>query len=118
MDEIDYNCARLNHTEWEIINTLLFLYRDIFGYISLKTNQRLILKNNPKLINAEQIEIELPSGSCMLMKKELMKQIGGFDLTLFFILKKTYYIKNQRIGIPELFNTSAKMYSSWCFQHK
>lgn len=100
MDEIDYNCARLNHTEWEIINTLLFLYRDIFGYISLKTNQRLILKNNPKLINAEQVEIELPSGSCMLIKKELMKQIGGFDPhTFLYFEENILYKKIKELGL-------------------
>lgn len=93
MKEIDYNCARINHSNWEIINTYLMLYKDCFGYISHKTDQRYILKQHPEYINREAFEIELPSGSCMLMTKSLMQQIGGFNPHTFLYFEENILYK-------------------------
>ena len=93
MKEIDYNCARLNHSNWEIINTYMMLYKDCFGYISHKTHQRYILKQHPEYMTKEAFEIELPSGSCMLMNKSLMKQLGGFDPNTFLYYEENILFK-------------------------
>lgn len=106
LDELDYNCARLNATEWEIINVYMMWYRDIFGYISRSNNRRLILKRNIRRIDEEFIEIELPSGSCMLANKMLLRDIGGFDSNTFLyyeeniLFKKLKKINRQNYLIP------------------
>ena len=100
MKEIDYNCARINHSNWEIINTYLMLYKDCFGYISFKTNQRYILKQHPEYIDKEAFQIELPSGSCMLMKKTFIKQLGGFDPhTFLYFEENILYKKISKLGM-------------------
>lgn len=90
---IDYNCARKNHTEWELILTYLFLYKNLCGCLSRMKNQRLLLKRNPQLMKQPFVEIELPSGSCMLMKKALMQKIGGFDPNTFLYFEENILFK-------------------------
>lgn len=90
---IDYNCARKNHTEWELILTYLFLYKDFCGCLSRMKNQRFLLKRNPLLMKQPFVEIELPSGSCMLMKKALMQKIGGFDPNTFLYFEENILFK-------------------------
>lgn len=100
LKSLDYNCARKNHTEWEIILTYLFLYKDFFGYISKHVNKRLLLKHNPSLMSLQYFEIELPSGSCMLIKKALVQEIGGFDPNTFLYFEENIlYKKIQGLGM-------------------
>lgn len=99
LEAIDYNCARRNHTDWEIINTYLLWYRDLFGYISRTTRKRLMLKENPDLMRLPFFEIELPSGSCMLIDKALLREIGGFDPNTFLYFEENIlYKKIQNAG--------------------
>lgn len=99
LDGFDYNCARLCHTNWEIILTFLFMYRDIFHYISNHTHKRQLLRN-PCIDMNKPIEVELPSGSCMLIEKELMKEIGGFDAHTFLYFEENILFKKlERIGL-------------------
>lgn len=89
MISIDYNCARWNPTNWCIILTYLFLYKDLFGIRSWLNRSRFILKCHPELMQSNHIEIELPSGSCMLFEKKLMDRIKIFDPNTFL-----YYEEN------------------------
>ncbi|MCQ2194725.1 MAG: glycosyltransferase [Paludibacteraceae bacterium] len=99
MQGLDFNCARKNHTEWELILTYLFLYKDLFGFISKREAQRKILVADPNLANDELLPIDLPSGSCMLVSKELMKQIGGFDSgTFLYFEENILYKKISSLG--------------------
>lgn len=85
---IDYNCARRNPTNWELLLTFMFMFRNLGGFLSKKIEKRKILKNN-NWKKKERIEIELPSGSCMLSTKDLWKKINGFDNGTFL-----YYEEN------------------------
>lgn len=82
---IDYNCARTSVNVKEL--TRLFLSYSI-GLNSCKKEHKILLKN-PELLSSEWFEIELPSGSCMLVDKEYFKNIGGFDPNTFL-----YYEEN------------------------
>lgn len=89
MQGIDYNCARLNHSKKGLLLIHLLLKRNLFGYECKETNSRQILKKNPNYLNLPYFEIEMPSGSCMLFKKDMFKKIGGFDPNTFL-----YYEEN------------------------
>lgn len=100
LKSIDYNCARKDHTEWELILTYLFLYKDICGRLSRYREQRFLVKHNPSLINQHFFEIELPSGSCMLINKTLMLEIGAFDPNTFLYFEENIlYKKIQKLGM-------------------
>lgn len=86
---IDYNCARKNATIWEIISIYLFFGKNLFGMKTRSLKRRMILVSAPQLIEKNFFPIELPSGSCMLIKKKLIQSIGGFDPNTFL-----YYEEN------------------------
>lgn len=95
---IDYNCARKNISAWELLFTYLCWYQDVFGIFSRQDRKHLLLKSNPHLLKERRFEIELPSGSCMLMKKELMQHIDGFDSgTFLYYEENILYKKLQRL---------------------
>ncbi|MEE3484075.1 MAG: glycosyltransferase [Bacteroidales bacterium] len=97
---IDYNCARKNHKEWELILTYLFLYKDIFGIRSNYEAKRKMFVSNSSLTQNDLLPIELPSGSCMLMSKDLMSQIGGFDpRTFLYFEENILYKKIEKLGL-------------------
>lgn len=83
MQALDYNCARKSISAWVLLFTYLVWYQDPFRIFSRRNEKRLLLKAKPELKNEPRFEIELPSGSCMLMTKELMATIGGFDPNTF-----------------------------------
>lgn len=83
---IDYCCARKNCSS--ICMSLAFSY--IFARIYRKmVADSYILLNEPDLLKKPNFEIDLPSGSCMLMDKSVITQIGGFDNNTFL-----YYEEN------------------------
>ena len=97
--DIDYHCARLNQSNWGVILAYLFLCRDFFGIQTKIMNKQLILKNNKDLIKNEYLTIELPSGSCMLFDKNMMKSISGFDPNTFLYYEENIlYKKIEKIG--------------------
>ena len=96
--DIDYTCARKALTLRDRFIEYLFLFRDTFGVLSRIRKKRLILLD-PKLERDNLLEIELPSGSCMFLKKEFFFSIGLFDPNTFLYneedilfdkIKKTY----------------------------
>lgn len=106
-ESIDYNCARKSVNPWVLIHAYLFFYRDVFGVQSRDAMRRLILKSNPIRIKEKSIEIELPSGSCMLMNKSLIEDMKGFDPHTFLYYEEDILykrIKNKNLKnylIPE-----------------
>lgn len=93
---IDYNCARLDCTLKEIACYYLLYCRDFYGILSKLASKAKILVNNPALINEPAIPIELPSGSCMLIKKDLFKNIGYFDPNTFLYYEESILYRKLR----------------------
>ena len=88
LKDLDYNCARTNVTVWQMIYKNFFFY--LYVLLKKKINSHnLILLNNKVNIGKEIMQIELPSGSCMLIRKDLFKHIGYFDSRTFL-----YYEEN------------------------
>lgn len=109
MYELDHNCARLNHSNWEIINTYMMLYKDCFGYITRQNNKRYILLNHSEYATKNYIEIELPSGSCMLMNKSFIKSINSFDPhTFLYFEENILYKKTSKLGLKNYLIPSCK----------
>lgn len=109
LTSIDYNCARKNHTEWELILTYLLLYKDFCGCLSKYKKQRLLLQREQALMNLSFFDIELPSGSCMLVKKETMQRIGCFDPNTFLYYEENILFKKVcKIGMKNYIVPSVK----------
>lgn len=89
LKEIDYNCARLNHTRKDFLLLHLLLMQNFCGFKNKETRSRQILKTHPNFILSPYFEIEMPSGSCMLFKKDMFRKIGSFDPNTFL-----YYEEN------------------------
>lgn len=98
LKELDLNCARLN-TTWkaELVKNLFhYLFRMLHAENPFIKKQRLIEdgKSLPELM-----PVELLSGSCLFVRKELFASIGFFDPETFLyyeeniIFKKIQYIK-------------------------
>lgn len=81
----DLNCARLDENATQMIkkNFLHYWYK-WKGAEVIDKSRYLLLNDNPNIFS-----VELPSGSCMLMKKDFFKSIGFFDPTTFL-----YYEEN------------------------
>lgn len=86
---IDYNCARKDCTLREIASYYLLYCRDYKGIMSKFSRQGKILVHNPELINEPAVQIELPSGSCMLIRKSLFKEIDYFDPNTFLYYEES-----------------------------
>lgn len=98
--DIDYTCARLNVRPKEIILRYLFLYHNPFHIISRLSRQRFILKKHPEKLKQETFEVQLPSGSCMLIKRKDMQTIGNFDSGTFLYYEENILFKReQRLGL-------------------
>lgn len=109
LSEIDYNCARKNISPSELIKENFFHYwyrlnRKRYAY---RSADRFILKNKP--IQSVVIPIDLPSGSCMLIKKNLFQQIGSFDPhTFLYYEENILYKKTKKIGLQNYLYTQLK----------
>lgn len=90
-ESIDYNCARRNVPVSSIILTYFsYLFSPLLNRLENRNRLKFnILENNANLLNNNVVEIELPSGSCMLIHKQLFKTIGYFDPRTFL-----YYEEN------------------------
>lgn len=91
LEGYDLNCARLNHKNWELILTYLFNFRNIFGLLKSGENRRYLLLKEHE--NSSLLEVELPSGSCMMFRKELMDQITIFDPHTFLYFEENILYK-------------------------
>ena len=76
---IDHCCARKAPTNWEQILFFLFLKRDFFHILSQADIRQKILQSHPEMAALPSFPVDMPSGACMLIDKELFRQIGSFD---------------------------------------
>jgi len=88
MTEYDMCCARRQESVDEMIQYYLFFHWWAFRKkrISEVYPDRYVL--NSLSPEAECMEIELPSGSCMLIKKDLFRAIGSFDPNTFLFCEE------------------------------
>lgn len=94
---IDYCCARQNYDTVDISLTFSFL---LSSYYRKRVNKKKLLLQTPELLNSDTVDIELPSGSCMLFKKNVMEMIGGFDPNTFLYYEESIlYEKLKSIGL-------------------
>ena len=89
----DYNCARKNCTSVELFAVYAFQSRFLWKYISSFAEKRWMIKNDPTLLAKDFFEIELPSGSCMMIKKEVFRQIDYFDSRTFLYYEENILFK-------------------------
>lgn len=84
--EIDYCCARKSCSARSLSFAFSYIFARLFRRL---TAQSYMLLKEPQLLKKSNFEIELPSGSCMLIAKNVFFQIGGFDNNTFL-----YYEEN------------------------
>lgn len=107
--DIRYSCARKNHSINEIFLNAMFLMKDPLGVVEKLKNKRLILKGRDISTLPELIQIELPSGSCMLMKKNVVKELGGFDSNTFLYFEENILFKKlQAINLTNYLVTELR----------
>ena len=93
MREYDLNCARKNvRLSRMITDNFLFYYYQWrnMGILDIDPDMFILLGNPPK---EGIIEVELPSGSCMLIYKSLFEKIGYFDPNTFLYLEENILYK-------------------------
>ena len=90
--EIDYCCARRALCKKDMLVTFSYLFNKKY---KSALEKRKILRESPELINQDKIEIDLPSGSCMLFKKAVFEALGGFDEGTFLYYEED--ILNKKI---------------------
>jgi GT2 family glycosyltransferase len=105
---VDLNCARKNV---EVTDVLLYFFFFFIDPLSVKLNilkRQYLVEDNSDLAKREVLPIELPSGSCMLMKKSIWKELGGFDPNTFLyyeeniLAKKIELIGRRNYLLPKL----------------
>ena len=98
---IDKNCARRELTANEIIKLHIPFPADPF-----KISEK---KKIPIKLNSGLMQIDLPSGSCMLTKKSLFQQIEGFDPNTFLYYEEDILSKKiKKLGLKNYLNTNLK----------
>lgn len=106
---LDYNCARKNVTNWNLLITYLFWYRNLFSYISRYSRKTIILKNVPHVLSEEYVPIELPSGSCMYSSRKLWESLNGFDCNTFLYYEENILYKRiSKMGLKNYLIPSLK----------
>lgn len=106
LGKIDYTCARRKSTIGEEI--LYNLCNQFFrNYVEHKLSRRYILLDTK--IKETKIPIELPSGACMLLNKELFAEIGSFDPNTFLYWEEQIlYEKIHKLGRKNYLCTDLK----------
>lgn len=108
LNGIDYNCARTSMTFRQAILLNLTMGKPWFGIKKRIDEEQYLLKQDPDAINKDYVEIDYPSGSCMMATKELWKAIDGFDPHTFLYYEeailhsKTSKAGKQNYLIPSL----------------
>lgn len=101
LKEIDKNCARRELTANEIIKLHIPFPADPF-----KISEK---KKIPITLNSGLMQIDLPSGSCMLARKSLFQQIDGFDPNTFLYYEEDILSKKiKKLGLKIYLNTNLK----------
>lgn len=90
---IDHCCARKAPGNWEEILFFLFFRRDFFHILSRADDQQKILRIHPEKTELPSFPVDMPSGACMLIDKDIFRQIGGFDPGTFLYYEELILYK-------------------------
>ena len=88
LSDFDYTCARMAPSAWSLIKECFMLGLNINSYRNVIKQKYWLFIKNPELKQKDIIEIEMPSGSCMLIEKKLFKEIGWFDPNTFLYFEE------------------------------
>jgi GT2 family glycosyltransferase len=88
LKEIDKDCCRKQYTLKDIFIQHMFLCRNIFGIQEYLKNKNCLV-NEDNIKYKRLVQVDMPSGSCMLFKKNVFYSLGGFDPNTFL-----YYEEN------------------------
>lgn len=90
------NTARTNYS----VGDIMCMYSH-FNKLFIKINKNhQVLVNHPELLQKEFVEVEVPVGACLLIRKELFKEIGYFDPHTFLYFEENILFKKiQRVGL-------------------
>ncbi len=91
--EIDHTCARLAFSEWDIIIPFLLFKRDFFHWLTKIQQKNKVLIQNPELLTKDSFPVHMPSGACMLIRKDVFKRLGGFDSNTFLYYEEPILAK-------------------------
>lgn len=107
--EIDYNCARRDVNIASLSLDYLVLKKQIFPIQRKQRMNQYYFKTNPNLLEEKIVEVQLPSGSCMLLKKDFFKEIKGFDPRTFLYYEENILHKKVSVFGKKIYlNTSLK----------
>ena len=90
---IDHCCARKAPTNWEVILPFLLFHRKCFHFLSNLDARQKFLKIHPELIEQDVFPVDIPSGACMLIDKNLFHSVGGFDPNTFLYYEENILFK-------------------------
>lgn len=98
MKEIDANCARLDTSyKAELAENFFHYYFRARGVDNSLIKKRYLIKEGMTL--PKVISIELPSGSCMFIRKQLFAEVDFFDpYTFLYFEENILYRKMERAG--------------------
>ncbi|MCM1452098.1 MAG: glycosyltransferase family 2 protein [Clostridium sp.] len=101
MEGMDLNCARramtVNEAVWKNFP---------YPYDALKINQKRRLEFR---LDSGLMPIDLPSGSCMLLKKDVFERLGWFDPgTFLYFEEDILYEKTKAMGLQNYLDTGAR----------
>ena len=94
LTDIDLNCARREIKIKTLIveNFLHYFYR-LLGKNKCDIRKNQYILSSQQSIDKELIPISLPSGSCMLLQKNLFNEIGSFDENTFLYFEEDILYK-------------------------
>lgn len=97
---LDYNCARKDCDLGDVALYYLFYCRDRKGILSRRANEKRMLYNDRSLLEKDAVPIELPSGSCMLVRKDHFRRAGYFDPETFLYYEENIlYHRFRKLGL-------------------
>lgn len=96
LNGLDYTCARLDYNCLYAFFQYLFLFVDFFKILSYFKKRQHILISHPYLLEQKCIEIEMPSGSCMMIRKDLFKKVGYFDPNTFLYFEENILFQKMK----------------------
>lgn len=95
--EVDYCCARRSLNKTDLLKTFSSVFNK--KYMRALDDQK-ILKGAPNALLKESVDIEFPSGSCMMFHKEVLQKIGGFDPNTFLYYEENILCRKiQKLGM-------------------
>ena len=104
--KVDYECARYEKGFFDIVFRATPLRR--LSYIKKKALRNKILIEHPEYLGLPEVDINLPSGSCMMFTRKTFDDIGFFDPHTFLyfeediIWQKLKQLKMRSVMLPSV----------------